>query len=109
MKISADAYQKIIRDELPWVRADQPVVTHIDVEIYGKWAATADLAQHSMLPPTTNRAVRERGIVGTLFSVRWKPHPRVIVFSGSEGGLNEYLAATLASSDSRHSRLLISI
>jgi hypothetical protein len=41
--------------------------------------------------------VREREIVGTLFSLPVKPQPGVIVLSCSEGGLNEYLAATLAS------------
>jgi hypothetical protein len=49
-----------------------------------------------ILPPTTNRAARER-IVCTLVSVPGKPQPSVIVFSDSVGGLQEYVAATLAS------------
>jgi hypothetical protein len=47
------------------------------------------------LPPSTEPWQRE--IVGTLFSLPGKPQPGVIVLSSSEGGLNEYLAATLAS------------
>jgi len=41
--------------------------------------------------------VREGAAVATLFHIPGKPQPGVIVFSGSEGGLNEYVAAVLAS------------
>jgi dienelactone hydrolase len=98
MEMEPDAQQKMIKGELASrVRVDQPVVIRVDVDIDGQPTVAADLVQHFMLPPVTNRAVRENGIVGSLFSVPGKPQPGVIVFSGSEGGLNEYVAATLAS------------
>lgn len=49
-------------------------------------------------PGVTRLAIRENGIVGTLFlPTGVGPHPAVIVFNGGGGGLNEYWAATLAS------------
>ncbi|MEM5686604.1 hypothetical protein AAHB49_06340 [Bacillus cereus] len=48
----------------------------------------------------TNRSVsiRENGLVATFFyNENKKANPGIIVLGGSEGGLNEYLAALLAS------------
>lgn len=46
----------------------------------------------------TRSPVRENGLIGTFFSNEdKKPRPGIIVVGGSEGGLNEYPAALLAS------------
>ncbi|MFT4192844.1 MAG: acyl-CoA thioester hydrolase/BAAT C-terminal domain-containing protein [Comamonas sp.] len=61
-------------------------------------SAHASLRQQLAAEGVTRRAVREDGLVGTLFLPAGAgPHPAVIVLNGSGGGINEPRAALYAS------------
>jgi dienelactone hydrolase len=63
-----------------------------DVEV-----ATADVRQHFLREGTSVRAIREQGVVGTLFEPPGrKPQPGLLVVGGSEGGLESTERAAAA-------------
>lgn len=59
--------------------------------------AGARIARPMMLGGVNRTTLRERGLVGTLFSHADGPRPGVLVLGGSGGGLDENMAALLAS------------
>ncbi len=59
--------------------------------------ATATLTQHFLAPGVTRREIRERGLVGTLFTPPGPgPHPALVMLAGSGGGIFETRAALFA-------------
>ncbi len=84
------------RDHLP-ADARDDVVTELTAEVDGV-QRTATLRQRLAAPGVTRREVRERGLVGTLYTPAGPgPHPAVVILNGSGGGANEPRAALYAS------------
>jgi dienelactone hydrolase len=76
------------RQQSPERNAQPPGVTEFELAIDGQTRATARLMQLSVAPGTRRVAVRDFGLVGTLFIPPGSGRrPIVIVLGGSEGGL----------------------
>jgi fermentation-respiration switch protein FrsA (DUF1100 family) len=75
-----------------------PLVTQVSVERGSETIASGTLTQRLAAEGVTRREVREEGLVGTLYLPPGKgPHPAVMIFNGSGGGINEPRAALYAS------------
>ncbi len=75
-----------------------PTLMTITAEVDGQPCAMATLERLFVAPNVRAEQVRAQGLAGTLFRPPGRgPHPRVIVLSGSGGGLPQGLAALLAS------------
>ncbi len=73
-----------------------PVVTQLRATSGGQ-VAEARLVQTLLAPGVTRQTVRTDGLVGTLFTPAGpSPHPAVMQLNGSNGGVNEPIAALLA-------------
>ncbi|TLS36462.1 acyl-CoA thioesterase/bile acid-CoA:amino acid N-acyltransferase family protein [Pseudalkalibacillus caeni] len=78
------------------VLAPQELTITLDVE--GKPIDEITLTRQWISPLYNRQPVRNNGLVGTFFARKdKKSQPAIIVLGGSEGGLNEYPAAVLAS------------
>ena len=77
--------------------ATAPVVTTLSARDAQGTTASATLERFYRSDAIVRRDVRENGLVGTLFTPRSPgPHPAVVYFNGSGGGINEQRAALLA-------------
>jgi dienelactone hydrolase len=74
-----------------------PLEIVLQVEIDGEVRESRRLVRQRILPSVTRREVRERGLLGTLFLPQDGSPAAIIVLGGSGGGLNEGMAALLAS------------
>jgi dienelactone hydrolase len=67
-------------------------------EVAGEEVARVEIARHWLGPGVRRSPVRDRGLAGVLYEPAGPgPHPALIVVGGSGGGLNEVVAALLAS------------
>jgi dienelactone hydrolase len=80
----------------PDVRA--PVLTTFDIEAEGRTIASATYKRWWVRPDVRITDVRTDGLIGKFFEPQTtgRPHPAILVLSGSEGGTNDYAAAGLA-------------
>ena len=77
--------------------ATAPIVTTLTAKDSAGLTATATLTRYYRSDAITRREVRENGLVGTLFTPTTPgPHPAIIYFNGSGGGINETRAALWA-------------
>lgn len=75
-----------------------PLTTKLIAETASGAKAEASFEQAFAAPGVERREIREKGLVGTLFTPSGAgPHPAVVVLNGSGGGINEPRAALLAS------------
>jgi hypothetical protein len=75
-----------------------PVVTNFVAEVEGRPVASVNLTRLWTKPAIRITDIHENGLVGKLFEPQTKGrHPGVLVLSGSEGGINNWNAALLAS------------
>lgn len=78
--------------------AIEPLRVELTAEVSGAVQARAELLRRFVAPDVTCIAVRERGLVATLFVPPGEgPFPGAILLGGSSGGLREPMAALLAS------------
>lgn len=76
----------------------KPVTYEFTAELNGEQIASARFERLFVLPGVERVPVREQGLRGVYFKPSGKgAHPAVIVLTGSGGGLNEPIAAFLAS------------
>ena len=75
-----------------------PLEVVLQVEIDGEVLGSRRLIRQRILPSVTRREVRDNGLVGTLFLPRTEGSiGAIIALGGSSGGLDEGMAALLAS------------
>ena len=74
-----------------------PLVVDISASAEGGAQASVRLSRSKLASGVIRRPVRDLGLVGSLFSHPGGPRPGILVLGGSGGGLDEPLAALLAS------------
>jgi len=75
-----------------------PVVTNLTAEIEGQIVAGKKITRLWTTPDVRINEIRENGLVGRIFEpAKKEKHPGILVLSGSEGGINNWNAAVLAS------------
>jgi dienelactone hydrolase len=76
----------------------EPQVTHLELEIAGRSAATAECRRWFAKPGVQMREVSSGGLQGHLYvPAETGKHPAILVLGGSEGGQDDFQAAFLAS------------
>jgi hypothetical protein len=74
----------------------------------GNRRAEGGFIQTHLAPGVTRREIRERGLVGTLFTPPGPgPHPAIVMLAGSGGGIMEARAALFAAHDSERSYIAL--
>jgi pimeloyl-ACP methyl ester carboxylesterase len=75
----------------------QPLTVQLEARGAGGASAHGSFEQHFLAPGVSRREIRERGLVGTLFTPPTHgPHPLVMMLAGSGGGIMETRAALFA-------------
>ncbi|MDP6455253.1 MAG: acyl-CoA thioesterase/bile acid-CoA:amino acid N-acyltransferase family protein [SAR202 cluster bacterium] len=75
-----------------------PMEVAVAAEADGETIASTTLTRRFLAQDVTRVEVRDSGLAGTLFHLtNGGPHPGVMIFGGSEGGLSEIRASLLAS------------
>jgi len=70
----------------------------VSIEVDGRKVSSRQTERIYMLPGVERKPVREKRVIGTLFTpAREAKRPAIVVLSGSGGGVNEPIAATFAS------------
>lgn len=97
MELPPQTYAKLMRGEIaPDPRWGVEHEMHLSLSAEAQTRASTELIRRYMTATLTRTAIREHGVVGTLFHQQGRRRPGVIALGGSGGGLDEFAPALLA-------------
>jgi dienelactone hydrolase len=97
MLLPPETYAKLMRGEIaPDPRWGVEHEIHLSLSAEAHTRASTELIRRFITANVKRTAIRERGVVGTMFHQQGERRPGVIVLGGSGGGLDEFAPALLA-------------